>query len=232
MTSSARALAFLLLGLSACASPCATDGVFAYLSDGTPIELDDFMDDYLTVDGEHLSVCPGDWTLPVPIAAEGMLEVVGAGMDETTLVAPDEPDSSALFAYGLGGVLVSDLALRGGGGPAGGAFASEISDVTLERVRVTEGSADVGGGVFVGAGSTLTLIDCEVTGNEALYAGGGAALGYEGTTLTSVDTDWGHGDDNWPEDIALLDESGLVFELYTIEGFASFVCDWDAGSCE
>jgi CSLREA domain-containing protein len=87
-------------------------------------------------------------------------------------------------------VAISDLTMNNGnaGNGAGmviGAFANDPVVVTLTRVEVTGNTAtgaDGGGGIFLGVGSTLNLIESTVSGNQSTSAVSG-----DGGGITNLD---------------------------------------------
>ena len=99
--------------------------------------------------GGTVYVCPGRYQENFTLDAA--VRVVGAG--EGAGVATD----TILTANGLGRVLTINLG---------------TGLVALERLRLTGGSADSGGGISH-HGTTLRLTDCTVSGNTVIGAGGG-----------------------------------------------------------
>jgi hypothetical protein len=222
----------LTLVASGCGTPCAEEGVFAYRSDHTTITEHEMNVGYSIVveEDDELNICPGEWTLTSWLISDGVVRVKGAGLGETTLIASGDANVPALHATGTGGAWISDLTLRGGSGAAGGAFASYLGDVRLERVRVTDASADVGGGLYAREDTTMELVDCVVDGNVARTAGGGAVV-MDGATLISEGTNWSGEKDNEPDDLALLGADGTPVDSIELDDITSFQCHVEDGVC-
>ena len=117
------------------------------------------------------SICPGTW----------YVAVVAAGGDDVSLVAPYGASTTFLDRNGTSGTLVSatdatvsmeGFTLTGGTGQAGGA--NRYGGAVLAYATTSSTTA------------SITLTECEVTGNSATYGGGLAAYNYGDLTL--VDT--------------------------------------------
>jgi len=108
------------------------------------------------------------------------------------------------------GAVISDLTVRGGGGPTGGGILNQGS-LTLRRALITESGdaeGDTYGGAIYNYGGTVVIEDSRLEGNQARYGGavfnvgflfiqssqlvgndgregGGAVLNFSGTTLVN-----------------------------------------------
>ena len=122
----------------------------------------------------------------------------------------------------------------------------------FDRVQIGDNEGYWGGALTVthpleGNRSEIKFTDCELVNNSALDSSGGAILvdyndawGPRGElTITSINTDWGTGDDdNTPDDIAFASWDGyfhdslVVHASYQFDGVADFTCDALAYICE
>jgi hypothetical protein len=126
--------------------------------------------------------------------------IAGAGANQTTIAASS---GDRVFDVGGGTVALSSLTMSGGRepDPSGGGTLRIGSGavVTLGHVRVTGGSATLGGGIFADAGSSLTIDHSLIDGNSAQGPGGGiesqGTLTMSDTTVTSNTASTGGGVD-------------------------------------
>jgi hypothetical protein len=97
----------------------------------------------------------------------------GAGAQATILERPfDAPGLSIFHVTTAGRLAVSGVTLRGGVAPGGGILLNE-GWASLEQVIVTDGGAQVGGGIENTATGTLTVVSSSIRENGAFFNAGG-----------------------------------------------------------
>ena len=137
-----------------------------------------------TADGDTLVVLPGVY-----------LENVGLQGKDLTLVGQDGPDVTSIDGGSSGSVvtLVSGetATLEGftitqgtgtpvGSNPRGGGIFCQGVSLTIQDCRIVangtllpnQGGGLLGGGVYADGGSSLTMVDCEISTNEAHFGAG------------------------------------------------------------
>ena len=136
---------------------------------------------------------------------------------------------SVLSASSISDNLVTKL----GGGIYSNIEVAHGEEFILLQVELTDNRAqEQGGGLYADAGSSVTLSDCEVTGNTGYTGGSGAFIDTVGATLSvtsliSIATEWGSGNtDNLTQDVT----NG--FYNYVYDGIADFSCSAYTGLCE
>lgn len=92
----------------------------------------------------------------------------------------------------INGLGAENLAVSGNNASRVFRVTGTTTEATLQDLSITEGIADVGGGIRVEEGSTLTLANSEVVGNSATGAGAGlfsdGTVQITNTTLDSIET--------------------------------------------
>jgi CSLREA domain-containing protein len=92
----------------------------------------------------------------------------GAG----SLAVSGDDTSAVIYAQETPGLTISSLTLTNGTYLLGGALGVfPGADVTLDRAAVTDSYALIGGGIF--GGDTLTITNSTISGNSAVFEGGG-----------------------------------------------------------
>lgn len=132
---------------------------------------------------EAIAAANEDRTEPPPGLRAGECPL-GSGSDTITLPAMTFTLGSQLeirspmevVGSGVGNTVVD-------GDSRGGVFFVSGGRVMLRALTIQRGNAFGGGGVFVGAGSTVEIIDARITGNFATSFGGGLAVA-SGATVT------------------------------------------------
>jgi hypothetical protein len=125
-----------------------------------------------------------------------------------------------------------NLATKHGGGIYANIDATPGEEFILVQVELNDNRAqERGGGLYVGASSSVTLDDCTVTENTAYTGGSGAYIDrYDSvssvTSLLSSASEWGTGGtDNAGQDVT----NG--YYDYSYEGIADFSCSAYTGLC-
>src|SRR5262249_46302420 len=126
------------------------------------------------------------------LAVKGSVTITGPGAGVITVRGNNaarilKVDNGAAGAIN---VAISGLTLTGGNaGLTRGGGAIDVADeaLALRGVVITDNTANLGGGISLGAGGLLTLEDCTVSGNHAdglgSPPGGGLYLGTNSVTL-------------------------------------------------
>lgn len=122
-------------------------------------------------DADVIELDAGTYELDFYLEVTTDIRIVGAGIDATTIDAGGTDRVIDAWAFAPTTLGLYDLTLQGGdvrgaGIPEGGVLNLFMVDTHLERVRVTGGIAERGGGIANIYGQ-LTLLDSEVIGNEA-----------------------------------------------------------------
>ncbi len=158
----------------------------------------------------------------------------GVYLDEGSSFSDTAGTFDNLAAEDKGGAIYAryaDVALAGStftgnSGTWGGHVFLYGATLTAETSTFRYGVAELGGAMYVYAGSAATLTDCIVEGNTA-GSSGGVRLRTD-AVFTSVATAWGSGaSDNLPNDV---DVSNNALFWYT--DAASFTCSTDTATCE
>jgi len=102
----------------------------------------------------------------------GDLIIEGAGRDATVV---DANQIDRVF-HALAGVIISDLTIRNGRVDAttfqgGGILVDDITNCTLQRVRLADNMAEAGGAIRAFNGSMVTIEDSLLTGNGLMVLG-------------------------------------------------------------
>jgi hypothetical protein len=139
----------------------------------------------------HDTIVFAPWVEEI-VLTEGELDIdsdvtiLGPGRDLLTISGDDQVriiDIAASTDVTIEGLTLSDGSVASGSGGA----VYNAGDLTLRASRITDSYAGTnGGGVFSSAGSTLTIFESEIIGNEAVLAGGG--IDSRGTTYIERST--------------------------------------------
>jgi hypothetical protein len=139
-----------------CASGCLFNSINAAIASVAP--------------GGTVILCPETFTGTV-IASQDVT-IVGGGADSSETVLDGGGTGAVLIVQPGKTVTVRNLTITGvDSGTFGGV--SNDGTLSLEAVHVVENTASNFGGMFNGAGATLTLIDSLVQGNTSTSLGGG-----------------------------------------------------------
>ena len=146
-------------------------------------------------DGDTVSICPGTYYEQVYVPDDRAITITSAsGSPEDTILDGQDLRSVMHLDHGSS-VTVSHLTLRNGqaeplcsGQHCGGGIASFSESLTIEDCRFVDDHADadggIGGGVYFGEGSGLTVSDSSFEGCRAEHSGGGMhRQNYEPLTL-------------------------------------------------
>ncbi len=162
------------------------------------------------------------------VYAAGVYLDEGASFSDTAgafdnLAAEDK--GGAIYAR-YASVALAGSTFTGNSGTWGGHVFLYGSTLTAESSTFQYGVADLGGAMYVYAGSAATLTDCIVEGNTA-GSSGGVRLRTD-AAFTSVATAWGSGaSDNIPNDVDVSNDA-----LFWYTDAASFTCSTDTAMCE
>ncbi len=151
---------------------------------GCPFDnLQDAVDDASA--GDTIRICPGTYrTLEASIDKD--LTIVGAGDGPNGTVLDGERRDTVLRIERDVTATIRDLTVTRGGVTGfdlgGGIFVGPDSTLTLERVQVTDNANGLlGGGILVTAGATLLLRQSGVTANTVDIEGQGGGIYNQGT---------------------------------------------------
>ena len=108
---------------------------------------------------------------PVP-AITRSVELVGLGQTRTVLDGQGSHGVVKILPFSSSTVSLRDLTLRNGSAAIGGCVMAARVLLTIERVRVTGCTADVGGGISADSSSELSIISSRIDHNTAGRGGG------------------------------------------------------------
>ena len=116
---------------------------------------------------QRVEIADSRGTNGVVIADEGSL----MGIIDSTLTNNEAKQGGAIYATGAE-VGLRNVTLSGNtAARMGGAIAVQDSNMNLDNVRIQSGSADLGAGIYVGGGATLTGTDVDLRDNTANEGG-------------------------------------------------------------
>ncbi len=134
--------------------------------------------------GDTIHVEAGNYVETVTISED--LTVQGDGA-QTTIVNGEAADSVFTISSGTAVTLSGLRITNGTAGSGGGVFSETNTDLTLADSIVTGNSADSssgGGGIFVDDDSSLTVVGSTVSDNTTVGSGGGIMIGESTFSLT------------------------------------------------
>jgi hypothetical protein len=172
LATAAPALAadYTVTGLGDAGGGCTADGQCATIRDALASATD--------FPGSTIHVPAGTTHLTSALTVSSQVTIVGAGARATIIQGSG---GDRVFVVTLAPVSFQSLTMSGGVSPDGGGGGTLLLDngaaVALDHVRVTGGSAPVGGGIYDNNAAQLTIDRSLIDGNSATNGAGIAATG-------------------------------------------------------
>lgn len=138
------------------------------------------------VGGGDISICPGTYGGPFAVDTATRMYGAGSGADPVanTILDGQGLGSTVMVADGLAAKFAGLRVINGLAAAGGGIFGASGSRLTVADCVIDGNTASDGGGVFFAG--TLDMSKTQVTNNEAYPDGGGGISGSTAMTETSV----------------------------------------------